>query len=271
MSLIFHYKHLWPSLKWRTIFSCAQLSLSIYFLIFAQSVFAQSIALTIYDDGFSCPANCDAHVVFHSSMNGTKFAYSPTSRPSRHDKCTVNAECRICFDRNATECMNVMYRGGGPSPNRFDFTPAFYEKYCNQPSIPAALASKCSSLNAQAKTLDGRVNCILNSDNPKCTDLIKSAKAQQVADRHLYEQCKQVGETQFNRSRPTEKQRSLSCAYEKNGTGGPNSRGQKWKRLLPGACRDNTFVGRDGLDCCNGNLFSDGPLGVECIIFYPNQ
>ena len=241
------------------------------FLLLASNVFAASVKLTIYDDGFSCPADCDAHVVFHSSMNGTKHAHSPTSAPGRFDRCAVNKECRICFDEDSQECMNVMYRGGGPPPNTFDFTPAFYEKHCSLSPIPATLAAKCNALNAQARTLDGRVNCIRNPEHTRCVESMRTAQERQGADRPIYEQCKREGEAQFNKGRPIAQQRSLACAYEKQGTGGPNSKGKTWKRLLPGACRDNTFVGRDGLDCCNGLPISDGPLGVECSGFYPRS
>lgn len=237
------------------------------FLLLAADLFA--VKLTIYDDGFSCPANCDAHVVFHKTMNGTKHAHSPNSPPGRFDKCEPNTVCRICFDERAQECMNVMYRGGGPPANTFDFTPAFYEKHCAEPSIPPTLAAKCNALKADARTLDGRVNCIKNPEHAKCVELISTAKQRQAADRPIYEQCKRMGESQFNNGRPVSEQRSKDCAYEKRGTGGPNSRGVTWTRLLPGACRDNTFVGRDGLDCCNGSPLSDGPLGIECRGFYP--
>jgi hypothetical protein len=244
-------------------------ALIVLFLLPAPSTSAAGVNLTIYDDGFSCPAECDAHVVFDSAMNGTNYAHSPNSSLGRFDKCDPNSECRICFDENSKECMNVMYRGGGPHSNTFDFTPAFYEKYCPQSSIPLALADKCKSLNAQATALDGRVNCIRNPDHTKCVDLIKAAKERHAADRPIYEQCKRVGNVRFNTGRPLEQQRSLACAYEKRGTGGPNRKGKTWKRLLPGVCRDNTFVGRDGLDCCNGKPISDGPLNIECSNFYP--
>jgi hypothetical protein len=155
-----------------------------------------------------------------------------------------------------------------PYRKTFDFTPAFYEQQCPQSSIPAALATKCNALKTQARKSDGRVNCIRNPDHVKRVEVMSIAKERQAADRPLYEQCKNVGETQFNRGRPIAHQRSIGCAYEKRGTGGPNSKGKTWKRLLPGACRDNTFVGRDGLDCCNGNPISDGPLDIECRGFY---
>ena len=239
------------------------------FLLLAASFLPADVKLTIYDDGFSCPANCDAHVVFHRSMNGTKNAHAPNSAPGTFQKCTLNTECRICFDDAGQQCMNVMYRGAGPPRNTFDFTPAFYLKHCGQPSTPPLLAAKCNALKAQARTLDGRVNCIQNPDHPKCVDIIRVARKRQADDRPLFEKCKQLGEAEFNSGRPIREQRSEGCAYEKRGTGGPNSQGTTWKRLLPGACRDNTFVGRDGLDCCNGITIFDGPLGVECKGFYP--
>ena len=45
---------------------------------------AIAMRLTMYDDGRSCPANCDAHVVFHSDDNGTPNAHLPGS----DGKCT---------------------------------------------------------------------------------------------------------------------------------------------------------------------------------------
>ena len=147
----------------------------VFFLLLAPTVFAQGVRLTIYDDGFSCPADCDAHVVFHASMNGTKYAHSPASVPGRFDRCTVNSECRMCFDEHSQECMHVMYRGGGPHPHTFDFTPAFYEEHCSQASIPITLAAKCRDLKAQAATLHGRTNCIRHPDHTKCVDLMRTA------------------------------------------------------------------------------------------------
>ncbi len=239
------------------------------FLLLGANFFAADIKLTIYNDGLSCPAGCDAHVVFHPSMNGTKYAHAPTSTAGRFDKCTPNTECRICFAEGPRECMNVMYRGGGPPPNTFDFTPAFYEKYCSQTSIPSSLATECSALKAKERSLDGRVNCIRDPEHAKCVELIRSAKQQQTADRPNYEQCRRMGEGQFNSQHITAEQRSEGCAYEKRGTGGPNSKGKTWRRLLPGACRDNSYVGRDGLDCCSGLPLTDSSFGVECQGFYP--
>jgi hypothetical protein len=165
--------------------------------------------------------------------------------------------------------MIAMYRGNGPHQNTFDFTPAFYEQNCSNPDIPRALTMQCASLRTQARKLEGRLNCFQAPEHPKCINIMAQGKQRQAQDMPLYEVCRQQGETRFNRSRPIAAQRSNDCAYEQKGTGGPNSAGKRWRKLLPAACRENTFVGQDGLDCCSGNLFHDGPLDVECRNFYP--
>jgi len=239
------------------------------FALPSQQALAQSIKLTIYDDGLSCPEKCDAHVVFHRTLNGTTFAHDPISSSAPFKKCVINTLCQICFDdRSNSSCMTAMYRGNGPHTNTFDFTPKFYEDNCPNPAIPAHLRRQCKSLADAAKDLDGLTNCIANPNDPKCIALMKKANSLQVADQVLYDRCKRERESNFNRNRPVDQQRSNDCAYEKKGTGGPNSNHVTWKRLLPGACRTGTFVGRDGLDCCSGYPFADGPLGVECKGFY---
>lgn len=230
---------------------------------------AATVRATIYDDGLSCPANCDAHVVFAPSLNGTANAHTPASADGPFKKCISGNECRICFDSTPASCMLAMYRGNGPHANTFDFTPAFYEANCSKPDIPAALAEQCRSLARSARGLDGRVNCVRTPEHARCVEVIRVAREKQERDRPIYQECVRLGEAAFNRGRPVTEQRSEACAYEKKGTGGPNSRGKTWRRLLPGACRDGTFVGRDGTDCCTGNPLADGPLGVECKAFYP--
>ncbi len=223
--------------------------------------------LTIYDDGLACPAGCDAHVVFHPTLNGTAFAFAPASKPGVYEKCTPNTACRLCFD-GATSCMVVMYRGAGPHPRAFDFTPAFYEASCGKADIPPALAAQCRILAQAKKTLEGRVNCIRSPDHPKCATLIEEAREAQAKDRQLYAECLRLGESAFNATRPVSEQRSNDCTYEMKGTG-VNSQGKTWKRLRPAGCRDGTYVGPNGTDCCTGNLFADGPQGAECRVFYP--
>lgn len=230
---------------------------------------AVKMKLTIYDDGRSCPANCDAHVVFHRLNNGTPNAHLPTSASPHFEKCIPGNECEICFDADPDSCMLVMYRGNGPHQNTFDFTPAFYEGNCPRPNIPEALAEQCRALTEQAKSLENRINCIHDANHPKCADLIAAAKQRKEMDEPLYNTCLEQGEEKFNGDRLESEQRSENCAYEKHGTGGPNSKGKRWRKLLPAVCRENTFVGRDGLDCCSGSTFRDGPLGIECKGFYP--
>ncbi|HEX8149851.1 MAG TPA: hypothetical protein VF591_21905 [Pyrinomonadaceae bacterium] len=225
--------------------------------------------LTMYDDGRSCPGGCDAHVVLHTTNNGTPNAYLPESGAGTHKRCVPNQECKICFDADPQSCMLAMYRGDGPHPNTFDFTPAFYEQNCPRPGIPRALATQCAALRGQARALEGRLNCFRTPEHRKCADLMAQAKRRQAQDRPVYETCVQQGEAKFNEGRPVAQQRSNDCAYEQRGTGGPNRAGKRWKKLLPGACREGTLVGRDGLDCCSGSLFHDGPLDVECRNFYP--
>jgi hypothetical protein len=246
-------------------FTCLLLA----FILISPQVHAQSMRLTIYDDGRSCPAGCDAHVVFHITLNGTIFAHDPSRSSAPFKKCAKNTPCQICFDdQSNSSCMTVMYRGNGPHPKTFDFTPKFYKQNCSSPGIPTQLVDQCKPIVKAAEALDTRINCIINPSDPKCVTLMKTAKSQLADDIPLYNECKRDGELKFNSTRPEAQRRSNDCAYEKKGTGGPNNSGNTWKRLLPGACRPGTFVGRDGLDCCSGDTFADGPLGVECKGFY---
>jgi hypothetical protein len=223
--------------------------------------------LTIYDDGRSCPGGCDAHVVFHPEVNGTANAHLPSSMGRPYERCRSGQPCRICFDAGPNSCIVVLYRGGGPHRDAFDFTPAFYEEWCSKPDLPARLDDQCGALAIEARRLEGRLNCIRHPEETRCRTVIDAARRAQAADQPSYDECRRVGEAAFNRDRPAAQQRSNDCAYEKVGTG-RNSRGDTWRKLLPGACRDGTFVGRDGLDCCSGKLLSDGPLGIECKHFY---
>src|SRR5947209_10477168 len=87
---------------------------------------AVNMTPTVYDDGKSCPNGCDAHVVFHPRHNGTANAFDPSSSRAAPRECVVGQQCRICFSASDASCMLATYRGAGPPPGRFDFTPAFY-------------------------------------------------------------------------------------------------------------------------------------------------
>jgi hypothetical protein len=97
-------------------------------------------------------------------------------------------------------------------------------------------------------------------------DVVVRRKA---ADDLLYAECKQMGEAAFNQKYKTRPslQRSNDCQYEKLSTG-INSRGQRWRRLLDGTCNAGSYVGKNGLDCCSGSLFSTALLESECRGFY---
>jgi hypothetical protein len=241
--------------------------LGIIALLCATPAFGENFQPTIYSDGASCPGNCDAHVVFHRSHNGTKFASLPSSPRSSPVACKVGEPCRICFDDRDSSCMDVLYRGNGPDKERFDFTPTFYETTCPIAGIPEALAKQCKSFDRQfTKLTADAVYCLSDEAHPGCKELLAAADAAKAADQPLWEECLEIGEAAFNRKHAADpaKQRSEHCAYEKKGTGGPNSKGQTWRRLLPAACQKNAYVGRDGLDCCDSNNMSLGGLGREC-------
>src|SRR5215510_423022 len=230
---------------------------------------ARNMMPTIYDDGKSCPNNCDAHVVFHNSHNGTANAFDPASSRTTPRACETGKPCRICFSADADSCMTALYRGGGPSRGRFDFTPAFFDENCSRTDLPAAFRQMCQRAGPAIERLKQLVNCVATPEDRKCTELIATARNEQAADEILYNQCKQSGQEAFNRAHRNEPklQRSNECAYEKVGTG-RNSRGETWTKLLPGACRAGTYVGRDGTDCCNGSLFEAALLGSECRRFF---
>lgn len=244
------------------------------FLVTGTFTFVQQqvreMTVTFYDDGKACPGNCDSHVVFNDIHNGTTFAFDPDSTRSRPQKCRVGEKCIICFSASNESCMEITYRGSGPPVGKFDLTTTFLKENCERDDLPAILANECRTLKPKVDQLSRRINCFDDPDNPKCRSLIESAKAKQRADTILYDECKRIGETRFNRQYASrrELQRSLGCSYERYGTG-RNSRGVTWRKLLPGACRTGTFVGRDGLDCCSNNLYAAAKLGVECNAFFP--
>lgn len=232
---------------------------------------ASTVRLTMYADGKSCPGNCDAHVVFDPAMNGTEFAHLQGSTTKPFKPCTTGGDCEICLESGLRQCLVVMYRGAGPTHGTFDMTPAFYESRCASSDLPAVLKAKCAELQKAAAALEGRINCFKDAGNAACKVMIDAARETQRADVAVYEKCIAQGQANFNKGKPAEQQRSNACAYELKGTGGPNSNGTRWRKLLPGACREGTLVGRDGLDCCSGSLLADGPLGRECRAFYPTK
>lgn len=242
--------------------------LGFWLVLLAGPASAAAFIATIYSDGLSCPANCDAHVVFHPSVNGTPNAFLPSSSPAAPQKCIPGQECRICFSDQANSCMNVMYRKNGPARNRFDFTPAFFEANCGKGGLPNAVASVCQSFDhTYTRFTENKVYCLEKPTHPGCPELIAKFESARQADEPLWKQCREMGEAKFNQTQPAARKRSNNCAYSDLRTGGPNKKGETWRRLLPAACWPNTYVGRDGLDCCDGRKMALGGLGIECSPF----
>ena len=230
---------------------------------------AMNMTPTVYDDGRSCPNDCDAHVVFHPRHNGTANAFDPASSRDVPRRCVLGQPCRICFSAADASCMLATYRGAGPPPRRFDFTPAFYEENCAKADLPEAFARQCREARPAVEALGRKINCVVNSTDPKCKAVIDAAVKRKTEDDTLYGECKSLGEVAFNRKHRTEPrmQRSNDCSYERFGTG-RNSKGDTWRRLLDGACRPSTYAGRDGLDCCSGSVYAAALLGRECRHFF---
>ncbi len=230
---------------------------------------ATNIIATLYDDGKSCPNNCDAHVVFHPRHNGTRNAFDPASTRSAPRKCVVGQECKICFSANDSSCMLATYRGAGPEFGRFDFTPAFYEENCSKPNLPTAFSRECRGAQPAINRLQRQINCIATPEHEKCKTMMAAAARRKAADDVIYDECKSMGEAAFNQKHKNNPamQRSNDCAYEKLRNGG----GGRWRRLLDGACRPGTYVGRDGLDCCSTSLYAAAFLGIECRGFFVSQ
>ena len=165
--------------------------------------------------------------------------------------------------------MLAMCRGAGPDVDRFDFTPAFYEENCSKPQLPQEFSTKCRSAEAAIANLRTQINCIEQPSRAKCKAMMEVVKRRKAADDLLYAECKGMGEVAFNQKHTTQPslQRSNNCEYEKLSTAG-NSHGQQWRRLLDGTCNAGSFVGKNGLDCCSGSLFSTALLESECRGFY---
>jgi hypothetical protein len=248
--------------------------LFLFFSGFALGAHAHEIQLTIYDDGISCPGGCDAHVVLNAADNGTAHAFAPGSTAQNPRKCANGQSCNICFGHSSPSCMVAIYRGGGPPSGKFDFTPAFYAKFCGAGDIPAALRRQCSALDAAVTQLGygTRVDCFANPDDPLCVETIARARLAYDADVPERTRCLELGETPYNNQQSVpEKRRALACNYSFLRLGGPNSAGVTWRRLMPAACRPGTFVGRDGLDCCSGDKRFAASIHPECTAFFPKR
>lgn len=234
---------------------------------------AREMKLTVYGDGRSCPGDCDAHVVLHRHDNGTRHAFAPSSDRSAPARCEAGQPCRICFGEPDDTCMTVLYRGAGPARGRFDFTSAFYDANCGRPGVPAAVSRQCASMDRAARDRGyrgSRINCFAEPGHARCEQTMRDAAARQTADAAERERCLGMGEAAYNgRQSDPLKHRSLGCNYTSRSLGGPNSKGDRWRLLLPGACRAGTHVGRDGLDCCSADVRFAASIHPECSDFFP--
>jgi hypothetical protein len=240
------------------------------------SAAAQTMQPTTYDDGLACPGGCDPHVVFHKRHNRTENAFRPplaNQTAAADHPCVSGQSCMICFDASDASCIEVLYRGNGPPEGRFDFTSSFMVEACGRAaSQPATLRRECEGMaRTAAKAYGGKLSCIAHPNDPACTSLIAEARAAQVDDRPEFLSCRKRGVVAYNKAQTeTVRRRSPSngCAYAEN-LRATNSHGESWQRLMPGACRDGTFVGRDGLDCCIGVPPVDASHGSrECAPYY---
>jgi len=236
----------------------------------ATAVDARQMQLTIYDDGRSCPGNCDAHVVMSPSNNGTVNAFQPGTTRDAPEKCVVGEDCEICFGDSADSCMIAKYRGDGPDAGRFDFTPAFYAENCARPDIPSALKNQCRSLDNAAKRLNylDAINCFQVPDDLKCKRTMDVAKGAQDADEVERKKCVEMGQAAYNATQSDAKMRRTDeCNYSALKLGGRP--GHRWHKLLPGACRPGTYVDPAGLDCCSGDIRFAAANHPECRSFFP--
>jgi hypothetical protein len=235
---------------------------------------AINMRVTMYADGRSCPGGCDAHVVLHATRNGTRNAFhGDISARANPERCHSGEYCTVCLGEADNTCMSARYRGHGPHRDALDFTPAFFEENCNKANLPERFLAKCRSLSKTVTRLrDEHLNCFVEHDDIRCRSVMTRALLTKEADFPFYNECKRLGESGFNRryADRSEMQRRHDCAYS-NSIRRTNSSGRSWVILMPAACREGTFVGRDGLDCCSSSVYAAAGLGSECSEFFPRR
>jgi hypothetical protein len=231
---------------------------------------AQLMTATAYHDGEACPGNCDDHVVFHASHNGTANAFlPPLSNRAQPRACVSGQDCAICSSAADESCTIVRYRGNGPPKTRFDFTPRYLEQNCNRTDLPRELMTLCGDINKRVQTLAAHGNCFSSPSDPGCKTLMTTAKRLKNADRPEWTRCRTMGEAKYNASqKKPNTRRSENCSYEETGTGGPNSNGVTWRKILPGACGPGSYPGKNGTDCCANDLYLAASVWPECNAFF---
>jgi hypothetical protein len=216
--------------------------------------------------------DCLAHVVMFPADNGSRYAFRPNSTKSNPHKCISGEDCVICFGESDATCMHAKYRGNGPSVGRFDFTPAFYSENCSRSDIPDALRKQCNSLDKAASHLGyaDAINCFNAHGDPKCKTIMTSSETAQEVDIPKRKKCTEMGQEKYNaaQSDPRER-RANDCNYSDLRLGGKP--GNRWRLLLPAACRPGTFVDKFGLDCCSGDVRFAAANHPECKAFFPSK
>lgn len=240
---------------------------------------AATLTVTTYDDGFSCPGNCDSHVVFRKDHNGTRNAFAPAvgANPlanrtnAAQFPCVKGKGCVVCFAEASESCIVTVYRGAGPPLGRVDATPAFMKEWCDKANLPGAIAAECKRLQSNAAALAARVNCIAEPSHDKCKVKMEAATAAKAADAPEFQKCLAMGVVKYNAQQSDANlDRSLEagCPYYENQRQ-TNSNGVSWQKLSPGACREGYFVGPNGTDCCSGDPMQAAVDFRECRSFYP--
>ena len=187
---------------------------------------------TCYDDGDSCPGDCDPHVVANNATNGTARFHAPGSRPGDWRACRNGQDCEVCFGDDPADCLTVTYRGTGPDAGRADFTAAFWAQICEEEDdLPTAVDTECDRIDSGSDRLRA-VSCLETPGAEGCEGIVPTA-----AERAAAEQA--VAECLARRNN------SWRCYYQ-----GPNG------TMSAGAC-DSGAVNASGWDCCTGDRFHD--------------
>lgn len=186
---------------------------------------------TCYDDGASCPGDCDEHVVANNATNGSARFHAPGSTPGRWRDCRNGQDCEVCFGDDPADCITVTYRGTGPDAGRADFTASFWEELCAVEDLPETLDDECDRIEDGSEGLSA-ISCLEQPDAPGCEGRVPTDEERTAAQREVAD-CL------------AERNNSWRCYYR-----GPNG------TLSAGAC-ENGAVNSSGWDCCSGDRFHD--------------
>ena len=196
---------------------------------------------TCYDDGASCPGDCDEHVVANNATNGTARFHAPGSTLGNWRNCRNGQDCEVCFGNDPADCITVTYRGTGPDAGRADFTAAFWEELCAVADLPDTTSDECDRIENGSDDLRA-VSCLEDPAAAGCAGVAPTA-AERAAAQQAVADCLAA------------RNNSWRCYYQ-----GPNG------TLSAGAC-DNGAVNSSGWDCCSGDRFHDACV-TGCSDYY---